>query len=65
MNTQDRNIAALIDQRRALAAKLAGVDMELAMAVGGLDAAQRALQEMKAQTEARYAARAAAQGGVQ
>ena len=62
MNTQDRNIAALIDQRRALAAKLAGVDMELAMAVGDLDAAQRALQEMKAQTEARYAARAAAVG---
>ena len=65
MNTQDHNIAALIDQRRALAAKLAGVDMELAMAVGDRDAAQRALQEMKAQTEARYAARAAAQGGVQ
>ena len=61
-NTQDHNIAALIDKRRALAAKLAGVDMELAMAVGDYGAAQRALQEMKAQTEARYAARAAAQG---
>ena len=57
--TKDRNIAALIDQRRALAAQLAGVDVELAMAVGDRDAAQRALQEMKAQTEARYAARAA------
>ena len=59
MNTQDRNIAALIDQRRALAAQLAGVDVELAIAVGDRDAAQRALQEMKTQTEARYAARAA------
>ncbi len=53
------HIAALIDQRRALAAQLAGVDVELAMAVGDRDAARRALQEMKAQTEARYAARTA------
>ena len=59
MSKQDQAIASLIDRRRALAAQLAGVDMELAIAVGDRDAAQRALQEMKAQTEARYAARAA------
>ena len=60
MNSQDANIARLIDRRRALAAQLAGVDMELAIAVGDRDAAQRALKEMNAQTEARYAARFAA-----
>lgn len=51
-------ISALIDRRRALAAQLAGVDIELAIAVGDRDAAQRALKEMTAQTEARHAARA-------
>ena len=60
MNKQDQAIASLIDRRRALAAQLAGVDMELAIAVGDRDAAQRALKEMNAQTEARYAARAVA-----
>ena len=57
---QDRNISNLIDKRRALAAQLAGVDMELAIAVGDRDAAQRALKEMNAQTGARMAARFAA-----
>ena len=61
MNSQDANIARLIDKRRALAAQLAGVDMELAIAVGDRDAAQRALKEMNAQTGARYAARDARQ----
>ena len=60
MNSQDANIARLIDRRRALAAQLAGVDMELAIAVGDRDAAQRALKEMNAQTEERLAARFAA-----
>lgn len=57
MNSQDANIARLIDKRRALAAQLAGVDMELAVEVGDRDAAQRALKEMNAQTGARWAAR--------
>ena len=57
MSKQDQAIASLIDRRRALAAQLAGVDMELAIAVGDRDAAQRALKEMTAQVEARKAAR--------
>ena len=60
MNSKDANIARLIDKRRALAAQLAGVDMELAIAVGDRDAACQHLKEMNAQTEARYAARAVA-----
>ena len=43
-----------------LEAQLAGVDMELAIAVGDRDAAQCALKEMNAQTGARMAARFAA-----
>lgn len=57
MTPEDQNIARLIDKRRALAAQLAGVDMELAIAIGDRDAAQRALKEMNAQTCARWAAR--------
>lgn len=53
---QDECIARLIDQRRDLAAQLAGVDLQLAMAIGDRDAAQRHLREMNAQTEARRAA---------
>lgn len=53
------NLAQLIDERRDLAAKLAGKDLEIAMAVGDRDAAQRARKEMEAQTVARKAARAA------
>ena len=56
MSKQDQAIASLIDRRRALAAQLAGVDMELAIAVGDRGAAQRALKEMNAQTGARMAA---------
>ena len=63
MTPQDENIARLIDKRRALAAQLAGVDMELAIAVGDRDAAQRALKEMNAQTQARQAARFAVCAG--
>lgn len=54
---QDECIARLIDQRRDLAVQLAGVDVQLAMAVGDRDAARRHLREMNAQTEARRAAR--------
>lgn len=56
------SVDALIDKRRAVAAQLAGVDLEIAMHQGDREAAQRALQEMNAQTAARYAARAAAEG---
>ena len=53
----DRKISELIDLRRAAAARLAGLDAEIALAVGDRDAARRAVNEMNAQTEARYAAR--------
>lgn len=51
------DLAILIDQRRALAAKLAGLDVEIAIAVGDRDGAYRALKEMKVQTLARWAVR--------
>ncbi|WP_440111725.1 neutral zinc metalloprotease [Acidovorax sp. BL-A-41-H1] len=53
----DTELAQLIDRRRDLAAQLAGVELEIAMAVGDRDAARRHLHEMNAQTEARKAAR--------
>lgn len=53
----DDKLAELIDKRRAVAAQLAGLDLEIAMAVGDREAAQRAMKEMNAQTEARKAAR--------
>lgn len=53
----DRKISELIDLRRAAAAKLAGLDAEIALAVGDRDAARRAMKEMNAQVGARYAAR--------
>lgn len=52
-------LAILIDERRALAAQLAGKDVEIAMALGDREEAQRALKEMKAQVEARWAVREA------
>ena len=62
----DRKISELIDRRRAVAAQLAGIDLEMAIALGDRDAAQRALREMNAQVGARYAARdvACQKGGV-
>ena len=45
----------LIDRRRALAAQLAGVDIEICMALGDRDGAERAQREMYAQIEARKA----------
>jgi len=53
------DIAKLIDDRRALAAQLAGKDMEISMALGDRDSAYRAMREMNAQTMARQAARTA------
>lgn len=55
--THDNPLSKLIDQRRALSAQLAGVELQIAMLVGGRDAARQHLKEMNAQTEARYAAR--------
>lgn len=52
-----KELAILIDERRALAAALAGKDVEIAMALGDRDAAQKALKEMKAQIGARRAMR--------
>lgn len=51
------DLAILIDERRALAAALAGKDVEIAMALGDRDGANKALQEMRAQIEARRAMR--------
>ncbi len=56
----DTELAQLIDKRRDLAAQLAGVEMEIAMALGDKEAARKALEEMKAQTLARHAAKFAA-----
>lgn len=55
--TTDTELAQMIDKRRELAAQVAGLDLEIAMAVGDREAAQRALKEMTAQVEARKAAR--------
>ena len=60
MNCRDANLSLLIDRRRAVAAQLAGIDLEMAMALGDRDAAQRAMREMNAQVGARFAARFAA-----
>ena len=48
----------LIDERRELAARLAGKELEIAMAIGDRDAAKRHMHEMNAQTIARQAAKA-------
>lgn len=53
----DKELAQLIDKRRDLAAQLAGVELQICMAVGDRDGARRFLKEMNAQTEARRAAR--------
>ena len=53
----DQALAQLIDKRRDLAAQLAGVELQICMAVGDRDGARRVLKEMNAQTEARRAAR--------
>jgi hypothetical protein len=56
----DSEIAALIDKRRELAAQVAGVELEIAMALGDRDGARRHMEEQKAQTLARHAAKFAA-----
>ena len=56
-NPQDQTIAQLIDQRRDLAAQVAGLDLRIALAIGDREAARRAQHEMYAQVEARRAAR--------
>ena len=57
MQATDNVIAKIIDARRQAAAVLAGIDLQLAYAVGDRDAARRHMKEMYAQTEARKAAR--------
>lgn len=56
-------LTILIDQRRALAAALAaalaGKDVEISIALGDRDAADLAMKEMRAQVMARRAAREA------
>lgn len=59
MTEETKRLEALIDKRRALAARLAGVDLEIAMHQGDREAAQRFLQEMNTQTALRIAARQA------
>lgn len=56
----DNKLAELIDKRRELAARLAGVEAEIALALGDRDGASKHLEEMKAQTLARHAAKFAA-----
>ena len=56
----DNKLAELIDKRRELAAQLAGVELEIAHAVGDKDGERRHLEEMKAQTLARHGAKFAA-----
>lgn len=56
----DNKLAELIDKRRELAARLAGVEAEIALALGDRDGARKHLEEMKAQTLARHAAKFAA-----
>ena len=51
------DLAHLIDRRRELAARLAGLDGEIAMALGDRDGARKAMKEMEAQTLARRAVR--------
>lgn len=53
----DARMALLIDKRREKAAELAGVDIEIALALGDRDAAQRARKEMEVQIGARLASR--------
>lgn len=56
----DNPLGALIDQRRALSAQLAGVELQIAIFVGDRDAARQYMREMNAQTAARHATRFAA-----
>lgn len=56
----DNKLAQLIDKRRALSARLAGVELQIAMAVGDRDGARKHMEEMQAQTMARQGAKFAA-----
>lgn len=55
----DEQIVKLIDERRKAAAKVAGIDIEIALALGDRDAARKHMREMYAQVEARISAREA------
>lgn len=56
----DAELAQLIDKRRDLAAQLAGVELEIAVAGGDREGARKHMEEMKAQTLARRGAKFAA-----
>ena len=56
----DAELAKLIDKRRDLSAQLAGVELQIAMAVGDRDGARKHMEEMQAQTMARQGAKFAA-----
>ena len=49
------HLAQLIDRRRSAAAIVAGLDVEIAMALGDRDGARKAMKEMNAQEVARQA----------
>lgn len=53
---EKEHISRLVDKRRELAARVAGLDLEIAIALGDEAAARRAQREMYAQIEARKAA---------
>lgn len=57
MTPKNNELGQLIDQRRELCARLAGIELQIAMAVGDRDAARKHMKEMNTQTEARKAAR--------
>ena len=56
----DTELAQLIDKRRDLAAQVAGLELQIAMAVGDRDGARKHMDEMKAQTLARQGVKFAA-----
>lgn len=55
------NLHEMIDQRRALAAQLAGIEMRICLACGDRDGAYRHMKEMEVQIHARMAAREVSQ----
>ena len=57
MTPKNNELGQLIDQRRELSARLAGIELQIAMAIGDREAALQHMKEMNAQTEARKAAR--------
>ena len=59
LHSGTHTLAILMDRRRELAARIAGLDIEICMELGDRDGARRAMREMNAQTLARQAVRSA------